>query len=274
MAVRNPDLIKKIVRGNFDDSVSFYHDFETRYGLFEHLSRELAKRCNIGPNMRVLDVGCGTGASTLALADIVGTRGKVTGVDLSKDMLARAVKASEHVPNVDFKVGDAEMLEEAVDHSIDAVLYNASIFLLPRPEISLRSAYEVLGEGGIIGANHISGVYSGDGDKNVSKCNIFEEVKEGEMEFAPYGRPIFDTAQLPRHLAAAGFKNVRSGNTRKNIDRRELEGFYSIPAQSAGLYPRETYGERRKSLGSLFGYYESRGIIRFEQEWKWYSGVK
>jgi SAM-dependent methyltransferase len=43
-----------------------------------------------GPGMAILDVGCGTGATTLALARIAGPLGRVTGVDVSRPMLAMA----------------------------------------------------------------------------------------------------------------------------------------------------------------------------------------
>ncbi len=42
------------------------------------------------PGERVLDIGCGCGTTTYALAKAVGTGGDVTGVDISKPMLARA----------------------------------------------------------------------------------------------------------------------------------------------------------------------------------------
>jgi len=44
----------------------------------------------IGPGMRVLDVGCGTGITTAALAELVGENGRVTGLDFSEERLAVA----------------------------------------------------------------------------------------------------------------------------------------------------------------------------------------
>ncbi len=56
--------------------------------------REAVKRqaawAGIGPGMRVLDVGCGTGITTDALAELVGKTGHVTGLDFSEERLAVA----------------------------------------------------------------------------------------------------------------------------------------------------------------------------------------
>jgi ubiquinone/menaquinone biosynthesis C-methylase UbiE len=49
---------------------------------------------------RVLDIGCGTGATTLAVARRLGTNGRCVGVDISEPMLelARARAEREHIP--------------------------------------------------------------------------------------------------------------------------------------------------------------------------------
>ena len=53
----------------------------------------------IGPGMRVLDVGCGMGITTQALAELVGENGHVTGLDFSEERLAIAREryGSDHV---------------------------------------------------------------------------------------------------------------------------------------------------------------------------------
>src|ERR1700759_5326178 len=53
---------------------------------------------------RVLDVGCGTGTTTYALAKAVGPSGNVTGVDISRPMLA---VARSRGAGVNFREADA-----------------------------------------------------------------------------------------------------------------------------------------------------------------------
>ena len=63
------------------------------------------------PGMRVVDIGCGCGATTLAAAARVGRAGSVLGVDLSGPMLelARRRAESAEVGNATFLQGDAQI---------------------------------------------------------------------------------------------------------------------------------------------------------------------
>jgi SAM-dependent methyltransferase len=62
------------------------------------------------PGLRVLDIGCGTGAITAGMAKAVGPDGRVTGIDRDGALLeiARAEHAS--IPNLRFEHGDATTL--------------------------------------------------------------------------------------------------------------------------------------------------------------------
>ena len=50
------------------------------------------ERARLRQSERVVDIGCGTGASSIALAERVGPSGQVLGVDVSSPMLARAAE--------------------------------------------------------------------------------------------------------------------------------------------------------------------------------------
>lgn len=61
-----------------------------------------AEGAGIKPGMRVLDVGCGIGKTTAALAELVGPGGSVTGLDFSRERLEVAEEKYAR-PNVKFK---------------------------------------------------------------------------------------------------------------------------------------------------------------------------
>jgi arsenite methyltransferase len=97
----------------------------------------------------VLDIGCGGGLDSLVAAVLVGPRGRVVGIDLSSDMIARA---REHLREagldpVDFQEGGGETLPFP-DESFDVVLSNGVFNLLPDKPSALREAWRVLKKGG------------------------------------------------------------------------------------------------------------------------------
>jgi SAM-dependent methyltransferase len=81
--------------------------------LIAPLGARAIARAAVAPGERVLDVGCGCGASSLALARAVGAAGEVLGVDISAPMLARARErtAAESVANLRFLEADAQVAE-------------------------------------------------------------------------------------------------------------------------------------------------------------------
>jgi ubiquinone/menaquinone biosynthesis C-methylase UbiE len=64
-------------------------------------------RAQVAAGERVIDIGCGCGATSLQLADLVGPKGKVLGVDVSKPMLNRAKQRGAGNPALSFAEADA-----------------------------------------------------------------------------------------------------------------------------------------------------------------------
>ncbi|MBI1686504.1 class I SAM-dependent methyltransferase [Caulobacter hibisci] len=65
---------------------------------------------------QVLDIGCGAGAGSLALASLVGAKGGVLGVDVSEPLVGRARELAEDRPNARFQVADASRALLPVAH--------------------------------------------------------------------------------------------------------------------------------------------------------------
>ena len=100
---------------------------------------------------RVLDLGCGAGTDSLVAAQMVGPDGSVIGIDMTPEMLAKAHRAAAEMgaANVEFVEGDIELLPFA-DESVDVVISNGVIDLLPDKDTVFAEIYRVLRPGGRI----------------------------------------------------------------------------------------------------------------------------
>jgi arsenite methyltransferase len=101
------------------------------------------------PGERVADLGCGAGTDSLVAAQMVGPGGSVTGIDMTPEMLAKARAAAEElgVGNVEFLEGEIEQLPFE-DESIDVVISNGVIDLVPDKDVVFAEIFRVLRPGG------------------------------------------------------------------------------------------------------------------------------
>jgi arsenite methyltransferase len=101
------------------------------------------------PGEVVLDLGSGAGFDALLAARKVGPAGRVIGVDMTDAMLARARAnaAAAGLSNVEFRKGDIEALP-VDDETIDVVLSNCVLNLVPDKDRAFREVVRVLKPGG------------------------------------------------------------------------------------------------------------------------------
>ena len=98
---------------------------------------------------RVLDVGCGTGNLSFALAHIPGVGG-VRGIDFSRAYVEHA-KRQNRDSRLDFEVGDACALpfpDGSFDHSLSMLVLQ----FVPQPDRAVREMRRVTRPGGIVAA--------------------------------------------------------------------------------------------------------------------------
>jgi demethylmenaquinone methyltransferase/2-methoxy-6-polyprenyl-1,4-benzoquinol methylase len=97
------------------------------------LRRRVVGMLDLRPGQTVLDVACGTGLSLPLLREAVGASGRVLGVEVSPEMMARARArvAQEGWRNVELIEAAAE--DARLDASLDAVLFNYTHDVLQSP---------------------------------------------------------------------------------------------------------------------------------------------
>ena len=146
----------------------------------------------------VLDLGSGGGIDAFLAARQVGPRGKVIGVDMTPDMLAKARANAQRVAasNVEFRLGEIESLPVG-DRSIDVVVSNCVINLSPDKTAVFREAFRVLRPGGRLAISDI-----------VASAPLPQHITDDPAALSGCiaGAPAID--DLKANLEAAGFAGV------------------------------------------------------------------
>ena len=150
----------------------------------------------------VLDVACGTGVASEVVADAVGAKGGVLGVDISQAMVdAAAARAkAQGLVNLRFARMDAERLDLA-DASFDLVLCALGLMYLPDPAAGLREMRRVLRPGGRV-AVAVWGERARCGWSTVFPIVDAEVISDVCPLFFQLGQP----GALAAELARAGFE--------------------------------------------------------------------
>jgi len=150
-------MVEHLLRGPNAEQVKYWNEQGDKWvalqevidGQIGPLGERLMDRVGIGSGERVLDVGCGCGATTLQLARRVGSAGAVVGVDISAPMLARAEERAHAagVTNVRFELGDAQT--HAFDGgAFDVVFSRFGIMFFTQPEAAFANLRVALRRGG------------------------------------------------------------------------------------------------------------------------------
>jgi len=112
---------------------------------------QVLARSGIKPGMSVLDLGCGSGALALPLADFVGERGRVVAVDLQQSMLRQlTAKLSSGRENRVLPVQTSAYTLPLANETIDACVMSSSLQEIPDRHRALQEVWRALKPGGVL----------------------------------------------------------------------------------------------------------------------------
>jgi SAM-dependent methyltransferase len=106
--------------------------------LLKPIADILIDRARIKAGERILDVGCGSGSTSFAFAQVVGPAGHVTGIDISAPMLARAREVAPRGAPVEFILADATVHAFAAE-SYDLLASRFGVMFFADPALSFAN---------------------------------------------------------------------------------------------------------------------------------------
>ena len=114
------------------------------------LKKAAIERCQIREGMWILDAGCGTGLETVRLARLVGSSGKVIGLDVSRKLLAEASRRVQgsRLP-IEYREGDVQQLPFP-DNYFDVARAERLFLYLTDPRKALAELVRVTKTDGVV----------------------------------------------------------------------------------------------------------------------------
>jgi SAM-dependent methyltransferase len=186
---------------------------------------------------RVVDVGCGCGATTLELARAVGPEGAVLGLDVSEPMLARARERAVGLAQVRFQCVDASTFALGGDATL---LYSRfGVMFFDEPHAAFANLRRALAPGG-----RLAFVCWRRLEENGWMSVPFAAVKKTLPSSVPAPPPeapgplaFADPARVRRILEGAGFRDVGLAPFEHEMPLGDGRGLDAAAADAASMGP-------------------------------------
>jgi SAM-dependent methyltransferase len=213
------------------------------------------------PGERVIDIGCGTGTTSLRIADLVGDGGAVLGVDVSEPLVEAARHNAAGRPNVQFLLGDAS--QHKLEGGFDLLFSRFGVMFFADPAAAFGHLRTALKPGGRL----------------AFVC--WRPFKENEWAFLPFmaamphlppiERPapnapgpfaFGDDQRVKSILSDAGFKDIaikpldRTMNLGGDVD--SAASFASDTGPVSRVLNTASPEQRQAAVGAIYQMFEKR----------------
>jgi ubiquinone/menaquinone biosynthesis C-methylase UbiE len=117
-------------------------------GMIAPIGEALLKQADCKPGERVLDIGCGGGGTTIAIAQAVGPSGEVLGIDISPDLTTASTQRANEasVSNIRFICADASTVQ-LPDAPFDRLFSRFGSMFFPEPHQAFANLHSLLRPG-------------------------------------------------------------------------------------------------------------------------------
>ena len=194
---------------------------------------------------KVLDAGCGLGDDTFAIAQVVGSQGRVVGIDVSKTMIleARRRAVARGLP-AEFEVGDAQALRFA-DATFDACRTERMLMHVPDAERAFTEMVRVICRGG--------------------RLSVFDFDWETQIVDSPYT----ETTRLITRSFCDNFKNGWIGRRLPRLFEQHGMTDISIVPQTIII----TYPFLELLLGGHLTRAQQSGVVSSADAERWWTNL-
>jgi len=238
MGSPSPDEIKAGVAGVFDRAAATYD--QVGVDFFGPVGRFLVDRTAPRPDERVLDVGCGRGASAIPAAEAVGPTGSVLATDLAPSMVEAVRRAARSLPWLRAEVGDAE---QPYDGPFDVVQAGLVLFFLPSLDAALVRFRDLLAPAGRLGFT-----WFGEPDDRWEPVwdAMGADLPEDERPSSrAAGQGAFASlATMHDHLAAQGWRDVTTETMVHEVRVRDADHWFEWSWSQGYRYALENLAAR------------------------------
>jgi len=187
-------------------------DYRNQPGYLEEADLGLGcglptEHAGIRPGDSVLDLGSGAGNDWFVARALVGETGKVTGLDFTDEMIAKARQNNSKMSytNVEFVRGDIENMPLPND-SYQVVISNCVLNLVPDKEKAFKEIYRVLKKGGHFCISDI-----------VLEGVLPPKLQEAAVLYAGCVSGAMQKDEYLGLICQTGFKNVEVKANRKSV---------------------------------------------------------
>ena len=157
---------------------------------------------NIKEGETVMDLGCGKGFDCRLASKKVGPKGKVVGIDMTKEMIDKAIEVTKkgQYPNIEYELSRIEDLEnfDKFKSKFDLVISNCVFNLSPEKEKVIKGVYYVLKDGGRL-------IFT----DPVALKPIPDEIKKDMKSYTSCMANASSIDDLNNLLKNAGFKDIK-----------------------------------------------------------------
>jgi arsenite methyltransferase len=179
----------------------------------------------------VLDLGSGAGNDCFIARELTGVTGKIIGVDFTDTMLDKARKNADtlNFNNVEFRKGDIEDLPISND-SIDVIVSNCVLNLVPNKTKAFEEAYRVLKAGGHFSVSDV-----------VTKGSLPDKLRNDAEMYAGCVSGAIELEEYINKIKATGFVDVSIQKKKVVVLPNELLKNYLSQSEMTS-YKNEDFG--------------------------------